>query len=403
MNSIPPTPNKIEAQKKPNPLEFLLTPLSKGLSFVFLGIAKIVIRFLEIVFDVLWKINNRFVKFSEGFRMRLGKKFSKKHKNAVGMMVVYAGLTRNPEEILGIVLIYSIMVSFLCGFVTYVYLNGKMFMGFSFLLVVALSMVASFILLWVLFYMVFIVLIDRRTSSIERVLPDVLTIISQNMIAGMTLYNSLWTAARPEFGPLALELQSVAKETLGGESFEKSLTAMSNRIKSYKLSRSVKLMIQGMKSGGELPAVLQEIASDIRTEQALYKKMSSQTTSQVLFIVFALLVGAPLLFAASMQFVGIFNNIYEKIGFDNSKTAAPMQNGMIKLSKLPIGEDFFFNYAIITLAVMGILGSLIIGVIKTGKVSSGIPIIPILPTLSILIFYGLVTVLSSFFRGMIGT
>jgi len=64
----------------------------------------------------------------------------------------------------------------------------------------------------------------------------------------------------------------------------KSLRNMSERIKSYKLSRSIKLMIQGMRSGGELPTVLQEIASDIRTEQNLFKRMSAQTTSQAMFI-----------------------------------------------------------------------------------------------------------------------
>jgi len=150
--------------------------------------------------------------------------------------------------------------------------------------IILLALVGPFIVTWGLFYVVFLVLIDRRTASIEKVLPDVLTMISQNMIAGMTVYNALWVAARPEFGPLAVEIQTVARETLGGESFEKSLRNMSERIKSYKLSRSIKLMIQGMRSGGELPTVLQEIASDIRTEQNLFKRMSAQTTSQAMFI-----------------------------------------------------------------------------------------------------------------------
>jgi Flp pilus assembly protein TadB len=373
-------------------------------SKLMLLIAGVVIGSVELSYRLMTKTNRRFVKFSEGFRMNAGGKFSKKTRRGVGMLVVYAGLTRNPEEILGVVLIYCLALAAIGGLATYILLEafGGNFMGLPYLLVMALGLTLPVILTWLVFFVVFMVIIDRRTSSIEKVLPDVLTIISQNMIAGMTVYNSLWSAARPEFGPFAIELQSVAKETLGGEPFDKSLMAMSGRINSYKLARSIKLMIQGMKSGGELPTVLQEIATDIRAEQALYKKMSSQTTSQVMFILFALLIGAPLLFAASFQFVNIFHMIYTRIGFDPNSASSSMSSGMIQLQDLTISPDFFYNYAIITLIMLGVLGALLIGLIKSGKLSTGVPYVPVLPTLSVLIFIGLSSVLVTFFGGMMG-
>jgi hypothetical protein len=313
-------------------------------------------------------------------------------------MVVYAGLSRNPEDILGIVLMYSIMLSVATTFLAMA-TGPEPYFGMPPRLIILLALVVPFIATWVFFYVIFLVLIDRRTASVEKVLPDVLTMISQNMIAGMTVYNSLWIAARPEFGPLALEIQTVARETLGGESFEKSLMNMSERINSYKLSRSVKLMIQGMRSGGELPTVLQEIANDIRAEQNLFKRMSAQTTSQAMFILFAIIIGAPLLFSASLQFVTIFNSIYEKVGFDNGDMTA-MQSGMISLSKLPITAEFFFQYSVITLIVLGMFGGLLIGLIKNGKLSSGVPLMPVIPVLAVVVFWLFTIVLGSFFKGM---
>jgi pilus assembly protein TadC len=197
-----------------------------------------------------------------------------------------------------------------------------------------------------------------------------------------------------------MEIQTVARETLGGEAFEKSLLNMSERISSYKLSRSVKLMIQGMRSGGELPTVLQEIANDIRSEQNLFKRMSAQTTSQAMFILFALLIGAPLLFSSSLQFVTIFNAIYEKVGFNDNTNSMPQQTGMISLHKLPISANFFFQYAVITLGVSGLFGALLIGLIKNGKLSSGVPLMPVVAVLSIFIFWLMTILLGSFFRGM---
>jgi Flp pilus assembly protein TadB len=276
------------------------------LTYVILAIANVVMKIVELVFNIIRRINSRFVKFTKSLQNRLGARFSVSSKNKVGMMVVYAGLTRNPEEILGIVLIYSIMLSAATTFIV-LGVGESQFTTFAipWALIIIAAIILPFIAIWMLFYIIFLVLIDRRTNSVEKVLPDVLTMISQNMIAGMTVYNSLWVAARPEFGPLAFEIQSVARDTLGGESFEKSLMGMSSRIKSYKLARAVKLMIQGMRSGGELPTVLQEIANDIRAEQNLFRRMSSETTSQAMFIIFALLIGAPLLYAASNQFIVI--------------------------------------------------------------------------------------------------
>ena len=387
-------------QSAKNLFEGIWDVVSTILSYIILAIANIVMKLVDFMLEIMKRFNLRFVRFSKASQSRLGASFSKNSKNRVSMMVIYAGLSRNPEEILGIVLMYSIMLSAAITFLA-VATGPESYFGLPPRVILLLAMISPFAITWIFVYLVFIVLIERRTTSVEKVLPDVLTMISQNMIAGMTVYNSLWIAARPEFGPLALEIQSVARETLGGESFEKSLLNMSERINSYKLSRSVKLMIQGMRSGGELPTVLQEIANDIRAEQNLFKRMSAQTTSQAMFIIFALLIGAPLLFASSLQFVTIFNKIYEKVGYGSSGASSmPMQTGMIALQKLPITTSFFLQYAVIVLLVLGLFGALLIGLIKTGKLSSGVPLMPILVILSILIFLTINALLGSFFKGM---
>lgn len=374
--------------------------LTQIVTYIVLLVANVVMTVIDVVFLIMKRINQRFVKFTKGLQLRMGSYFSKSSKTKVGMMVIYAGLSRNPEEILGIVLIYSIMLSAATTFIAFAVAPWS-YAGMPRDVILVLSAVIPFISIWILFYLIFVVLIERRTGSVEKVLPDVLTIISQNMIAGMTVYNSLWVAARPEFGPFATEIQSVARETLSGESFEKSLQDMSTRIKSYKLARAVKLMIQGMRSGGELPTVLQEIASDIRAEQNLFKRMSAETTSQAMFILFALLIGAPLLFAASLQFINIFNSIYDKIGLGEGAGRATMDTGMMSLNRLPITADFFNSYAMVTLAVSALFGGLLVGLIRSGKLSSGIPISPIVIVLAVAVFIIISSVLSSFFTGML--
>jgi archaellum biogenesis protein FlaJ (TadC family) len=158
-------------------------------------------------------------------------------------------------------------------------------------------------------------------------------------------------------------------------------------------------MIQGMRSGGELPTVLQEIARDIRTEQNLVRRMESETTSQVMFILFSLVFGAPLLFAASSQFVSIFSKVFSMIDVDKLEKAA-QGSGMVTLQPLVITEEGFVMYAVIVLAVCSFFGSLIIGLMRSGKMSRGITMIPVIMALSIGLFLLMRFALSSFFGGM---
>jgi flagellar protein FlaJ len=330
-------------------------------------------------------------KFVRSTHHRAGSLFPFHIRENLEKMFLYSGVTRNPEETLGMTLIYSIIGPAAVGLGAIVY-TGNYLLALG-------AAVASFVIVWLLLYMLLNFLVDKRTSSIERVLPDLLSMIAQNMSAGMTPYNALWVAARPEFGALADEIQKVARDTLTGTPLETALMNMGKRVDSNKLRRTVKLMIQGMRSGGELPTVLQEIARDTRVEQNLVKRMESETTAQVMFILFSLILGAPLLFAASSQFVRIFSLTFSKIDVDALGEQAG-QGGMIKLQKMPITEDEFVMYAALVLSVCSFFGALIIGLMKSGKMTRGIPIIPVVWALAVGIFFLLRFVLGSFFGGM---
>jgi Flp pilus assembly protein TadB len=331
-------------------------------------------------------------KIIKSVQHRLGVLFPFHMRDRLEKMFLHSGLTRNPEETLGMTLIYSILVPITVGLITATITNdGILSMA---------SSIVSFILVWLVMYMLLSLLIDRRTVSIEKVLPDLLSMISQNMSAGMTPYNALWAAARPEFGPLALEIQRVARDTLTGMPLDIALLNMCKRIKSEKLERSIKLMIQGMRSGGELPTVLQEISRDIRTEQNLLKRMESETTAQAMFILFSLILGAPLLFAASSQFIRIFSKTFSVI--DLSSLSQQPQGGMVSLTPLVITEDDFVLYSLIVLAICSFFGSLLIGLMRSGKMTKGVPIIQISMGLSIGMFLALRYLLSMVFGGLMG-
>ena len=322
---------------------------------------------------------------------------SPERRNKLDRMLLYSGVDMESDEVISLTLVYSILFSVITGLAA-IALRANV--G-----IILLVLLITFIMIWAMLFMVLNLLVYRRTESIENMLPDVLDMIAQNMITGMTAYNSLLFAARPEFGPLAHEIESAAKSTLTGTALEEALSAMTDRVDSEKLERSINLIIQGMRSGGELPSVLQGVARDMRAERNLKKQMAAETSGYAMFILFTILIGAPLLFAISLQFITVFTTLFEETGLndlvDSDKSFAA-QSSIMSISKLAVSPSFFLKYAIATLFVISLFGAFIIGLIKTGKPISGIQNIPVLVIVTISLFFFFNYILRSLFSNLIG-
>jgi Flp pilus assembly protein TadB len=315
----------------------------------------------------------------------------KKTTSTMTQSLIYAGVEMTAEEVVSITLVYSVVVTVIAYLIALV-LNASQF-------VTAIVVVVSFAAVWMLPLVLLSMLTANRTNAVEDSLPDVLSMVAQNMKAGMTSYNALWSAARPEFGPLAIEIQNVAKATLTGIPLTDALVSMTNHVKSQKLPRSVRLIVQGMKSGGDLPAVLHAITTDMRKESNLKKAMAAETGAHSIFILFAIMVGAPLLFSVSFQFISIFSAMMTKLNVAELAKNAP--KSMISLSELSITPDFFMTYSIAILIVSGFFGALLIGILKTGSITEGIPSMPAYVVIPIVIYFVMKFLLGMVFGSMI--
>jgi hypothetical protein len=120
-----------------------------------------------------------------------------------------------------------------------------------------------------------------------------------------------------------------------------------------------------------------------------------------MFILFSLVFGAPLLFAASSQFISIFSKVFSMIDVEALSQAA-QGSSMTRLQPLAITEETFVMYAIVALAICSFFGSLIIGLMRSGKMTRGIAMIPVIMLMSIGLFLLMRFALSSFFAGMMG-
>jgi len=246
----------------------------------------------------------------------------------------------------------------------------------------------------------------KEGKIVERMLPDVLELIASNVKSGLTTERSLFASARPEFGILSEELKNASKEILSGERMENALMALPTKIKSKTFERSIWLLVQGMKSGGEIADLLLQLGSDLREENAMNDEIAANISMYVILIFAAALIGAPLLFGISSLIVGILVEQTSNIAISPEQmeeySSMSTVGRFMGLPTVNITETFIVFFSVIALIVTGIFASLTTGAMSAGSEKEGIRYIPVLVTGSLLIFITIRIVLGSFLGGLGG-
>ena len=247
-----------------------------------------------------------------------------------------------------------------------------------------LIFVLLIIALWMIFYIAVDLKIFKRKVDIEEVLPDFLQLTASNINAGMTIDRALWYAVRPRFGVLAKEIETVAKETMSGVDLKLALEKFASRYDSAVLKRSVSMINEGVEAGGSIGDLLNRVSLDIQQQRAMFKEMSANVTTYVIFIVFATVVAAPFLFALS----GILIQVVESLGSSLGETTSGAQSAGISISFSGVGvtQTDFKIFAIVSLTITSFFSAIMVATIKKGNVKAGIKYIPMFAIISLVLY-----------------
>ena len=254
------------------------------------------------------------------------------------------------------------------------------------------------ILLWLMFYLMLDFKIFKRNVDIEEVLPDFLQLTSANVRAGMAIDRALWYSVRPRFGVLAHEIEMVAKETVAGKDLNEALIEFTKKYDSDLLRRSVYLLIEGLQAGGEVGNLLNKISSNIRESRLVRKEMSASVTTYVIFISFATMVAAPVLFALSAQLLSIISGLMANL---QRPAGSSMGGFSLAFSTIAIQPSDFRIFAVVMLLITSFFSASIVATIKKGNVKAGVKYIPTFMIVTIIFFYIASFILGSFMSGLV--
>ncbi|MFH0711695.1 MAG: type II secretion system F family protein [archaeon] len=263
------------------------------------------------------------------------------------------------------------------------------------------SVVCFFVALVLFFVFVFVKnFLDKstRVREMEDVFPDFLQLVAGNLRAGITIDKSILISARKEFGLLDKEIMRVGKDIATGRSTEIALCDMAKRIGSEKIEKTIMLINSGLRSGGNLAILLERTASNMRERGFVEKRAASNVLMYEIFIFVAVAIGAPALFALSTILVQTMGGMMSSAP-ELEATIANL-NVPISFSKISISLNFIVYYSIAFIIVIGVLSSLVIGLVSKGNERDGLKyLIPIL-LIGLSIFLLIRYFLSGFVSGL---
>lgn len=234
-------------------------------------------------------------------------------------------------------------------------------------------------------YGILLITANKRVAQIEDALPDFLTLMSSNIRSGLTPDRALLFSARKEFGPLTKEIDRAAKSIIiAGKPFTEAFMDMGQSIESEMFSKTLRLIVEGVRSGGNLAELLERTALDIRGFGATRKEVAATVLTYKLFMLAAAGLGAPLLYAVSSFLIQIISDMKEKIGVDGDQVAEymPMFGG-----SSAVNPELILSFSITAIAITALFGSLAAGVVSKGKESAGFPYVPVMLCLAFMIFF----------------
>lgn len=207
-----------------------------------------------------------------------------------------------------------------------------------------------------------------RIKKMEKIFPDVISLMASNLRSGMTTDKAFMLSSRPDFDPLDKEIIKTGREITTGTDITTAFKKMGERTGSEKIKKVINLIISGLKAGGNISDLLEETARNMKEKEIIERKASSSILMYVIFTFFAVGVGAPILFGLSSILIEIIINLASRV----PDAASTQMNIPFTFSKVAITANFVIYFSVTFILVTDFISSIVIGLVNKGEGKSGL-------------------------------
>jgi hypothetical protein len=266
--------------------------------------------------------------------------------------------------------------------------------------------VAAGVISWAVFaaviYMVIEYRIDGRKTRLEKMLPDYFQLASANLRSGIALDRAMLLAAKPEFSFFSEDVQDMSRKLFSGETMEAALTELSGKYKSVQLQHSIRMMVESLKYGGAMADLLDQISRDQRAQQIAQKEIAGQMLMYSIFIAFAGLIAAPVLYGLTSQMILVTDTVWKGILAQNPGGLPTTGISFLKPSPPKITPAQYHDFSLIAIIAITGFASLIMSSISSGSAIKGLRWLPLFVLGGLGIYFVVGTMIGTIFSSIGG-
>ena len=297
--------------------------------------------------------------------------------------IVLSGLKLKPIEAYIILYILSAVIDLTLLF-WIIYAAAEYELIFAYVVIISILMLTlGYILIFLVLWLTFLLILDylkfKRRLAVEEVLPEFLRLVAANHRAGLPLDMSLWKANKPRFGILCEEINEVARKTYGSGNLIRPLESFGTKYDSALLRRVVSNLVEGIKTGADISALLDDISNNVTTIKNTRKDLASEVENYMLFITIAVLIISPLMFGLTYKMTGLIeavkNTLAESLGGGQE-----MSLPQTPLNLESASQDFRYYFEVfvyLMIATNSIVSVLLMSFVKYGNVKQELKRIPV--------------------------
>lgn len=200
----------------------------------------------------------------------------------------------------------------------------------------------------------------RRVYQIDSVFPDFVRDLAASRRAGMTFTNAILFTSKGSYGLLTDEIKKIAQQISWGSSVEEALHAFSHRIKTWSVQRTISLIIEASRSGGNVADVLDVAADDAREIKQLEAERRVNMASYVVVIYVSMYVFMAIIAMLAAVFIPTITG-------SEAEGLSQTMGGLGSVSQDAIIQVFYF-----ATLVQSIGTGLVAGLFEDGKLQSSV-------------------------------
>ena len=193
----------------------------------------------------------------------------------------------------------------------------------------------------------------RRIYKIDTIFPDFVRDLAESRRAGMTFTKAILFASKGNYGILTPEIEKISQQVSWGTSVNDALIEFSRRVRTKSIRRTISLIIEAGKSGGNVADVLDVAAKDAREIKNLEAERKANMASYVVVIYVGMFVFLAIIAILTGQFIPAM------VGEGTMGGASINPNEVTQM--------FFF-----ATLIQGFGSGLVAGVFEDGNITTGV-------------------------------